>query len=138
MPKSHQNIRHPKNSASLFAEPLIVPGRRDQRQADIFSNSPATEPALWPAQAKALIYEWEDGAVEVHYRGERIDYEDRVERPTVVAAAPAGPRREPAKHGGSKPAPDHPWREGYEQRMKLQKLDGRQMSALEVRKGTFL
>ena len=83
-----------------------------------------------PTQGKALICEWEDGAVEVHYRGERIDYEDLVVRPGIVAVAPAGPRREPAKHGGSKPVPSHPWRKGYEQRMKQQLLDGRQMSAL--------
>ncbi|HEY2546825.1 MAG TPA: ISNCY family transposase [Candidatus Acidoferrum sp.] len=63
-----------------------------------------------PTQVKALIWEWEDGAVEVHYRGERIAYEDLVVRPGKVAAAPDGPQREAAKHGGSKPAPNHPWR----------------------------
>jgi len=29
-----------------------------------------------PTQTKALVCEWEDGAVEVHYRGERLDYEE--------------------------------------------------------------
>ena len=83
-----------------------------------------------PTQAKALICEWEDGAVEVHYRGERIDYEDLVVRPPAVKVVPAGPRREPAKHGGSKPVQDHPWRKGYEQRMKLQSLNQAQVSRL--------
>jgi hypothetical protein len=83
-----------------------------------------------PTQAKALICEWEDGAVEVHYRGERMDYEDLVVRPRVVPAATGEPRREPAKQVGSKPAQDHPWRQGYEQRMKLQRLNRSQVSPL--------
>lgn len=83
-----------------------------------------------PTKAKALVCEWEDGAVEVHYRGECMDYEDLVVRPQVVQAGPSKPRREPAKSVGSKPAQDHPWRQGYEQRMKLQKLSGSQLSAL--------
>jgi len=83
-----------------------------------------------PTQAKALVCEWEDGAVEVHYRGERMDYEDLVVRPQAVQVAPREPSREPAKHVGSKPAPGHPWRQGYEQRMKLQRLNRSQESAL--------
>jgi hypothetical protein len=83
-----------------------------------------------PTQAKALICEWEDRAVEVHYRGERIDYEELEVRPTVVKAAAAGRRHEPAKREGAKPTQDHPWRKGYEQRMKLQSLSPSQVSRL--------
>jgi RNA repair, ligase-Pnkp-associating, region of Hen1 len=83
-----------------------------------------------PTKAKALVCEWEDGAVEVHYRGECMDYTDLVVRPQVVQAGPSKPRRETAKSVGSKPAQGHPWRQGYEQRMKLQKLSGSQVSAL--------
>ena len=79
-----------------------------------------------PTQAKALVYEGEDGAVEVHYRGERMDYEDLVVRPRAEQVAP----REPAKHARSKPAQEHPWRQGYEPRMKLQRLNRSQESAL--------
>ena len=79
-----------------------------------------------PTQAKALIYEGEDGAVEVHYRGERLDYEDLVVRPRAVQVAP----REPVKHVRSKSAQEHPWRQGYEQRMQLQRLNRSQESAL--------
>ena len=79
-----------------------------------------------PTQAQALVCEWEDGAVEVHYRGERMDYEDLVERPRAVPVAP----REPVKHVRSKSAQEHPWRQGYEQRMKLQRLNRSQESAL--------
>ena len=76
-----------------------------------------------PTQAKALVCEWEDGAVEVRYRGERTDYEDLAVRPRVAQAAPRESRREPAKQVGSKPSQEHPWRHGYEQRMKLQRGD---------------
>jgi len=40
-----------------------------------------------PRQAKALVYEGEDGAVEVHYRGERMEYEELVVRPRAVPVA---------------------------------------------------
>jgi len=83
-----------------------------------------------PTQSKAMICEWEDGAVEVRYRNERIEYEDLVLRPSVVTAPKGRPRREPAQHGRSKPAPNHPWREGYEERRKQLLLDRTQMSAL--------
>lgn len=83
-----------------------------------------------PTQSKALICEWEDGAVEVRYRNERIEYEDLVLRPSVDRAAKARPRHAPARGVGGKPAQDHPWRQGYEQRMKLQKLNGSQVSTL--------
>ena len=79
-----------------------------------------------PTQAKAQVYEGEDGAVEVHYRGERMEYEDLVVRPRAEQVAP----REPAKHARSKPAQEHPWRQGYEPRMKLQRLNRSQESAL--------
>src|SRR5229473_3448086 len=83
-----------------------------------------------PTRSKALICEWEDGAVEVRYRDERIEYEDLVLRPSVVTAPKAKPHREPAKHGRTKPAPNHPWREGHAERRKQLLLDRTQMSAL--------
>ena len=83
-----------------------------------------------PTQAKALVCEWEDGAVEVRYRGKRMEYEDLVLRPSVVTAAKARPHREPAQPRRSKPALNHPWREGHEERRKQLLLDRTQMSAL--------
>src|SRR5258708_39555837 len=83
-----------------------------------------------PTRSKALICEWEDGAVEVRYRDERIEHEDLVVRPSVVTAPKARPHREPAKHGRTKPAPHHPWREGHAERRKQLLLDRTQMSAL--------
>ncbi len=59
-----------------------------------------------------------------------MDYEDLVVRPRVVPAATREPRRETAEQAGSKPAQDHPWRQGYEQRMKLQRLNRSPVSPL--------
>src|SRR6267154_2978101 len=70
------------------------------------------------------------GAVEVRYRNESIAYEDLVLRPSVVTAPKARPHREPAEHRRSKPALNHPWREGHEERRKQLLLDRTQMSAL--------
>jgi hypothetical protein len=83
-----------------------------------------------PTQSKALISECEDGAVEVRYRSERIEYEDLVLRPSVVTAPKARPHREPAQQRRSKPALNHPWREGHEERRKQLLLDRTKMSAL--------
>ncbi len=60
----------------------------------------------------------------------RIEYEDLVLRPSVVTAAKARPQREPAQPRSSKPALNHPWREGHEERRKQLLLDRTQMSAL--------
>jgi hypothetical protein len=84
-----------------------------------------------PTQTKALICAWEDGAVEVRYRGKRMDYEELAVRPPGMQVAADEARRELASQQvGSKPAPDHPWRRGYEQRMKLQRLNRSQVSSL--------
>jgi hypothetical protein len=61
----------------------------------------------------------------VRYRNERIEYEDLVLRPSVVTAPKARPHREAGKHGRSKPAPNHPWREGHEERRKQLLLEQR-------------
>ena len=64
-----------------------------------------------PTQSKALVCEWEDGAMEVYYRGERVAFIELKEpirktaRPTPTAARAIVVRK--AKH-------DHPWRQGYQ------------------------
>ena len=67
-----------------------------------------------PTQSKALVCEWEDGATEVYYRGERVAFIElkepirKITRPTSLAARAIVVRK--AKQ-------DHPWRQGY-QKMK--------------------
>ena len=83
-----------------------------------------------PTKAKALVCEWKWGGRSALSR--RMHGLQRSGGATSgsVPGGPSKPRGETAKSVGSKPAQDHPWRQGYEQRMKLQKLRGSQVSAL--------
>src|ERR1700756_4857121 len=81
-----------------------------------------------PTKAKPLVSGWEERAVEVNYRGARLDYEDLAVRPQVNQAE-SKPRREPSKRVGNRGAQDHPWWQGYEQRMEQQKLNRSQVAA---------
>lgn len=69
-----------------------------------------------PTQSKALVCEWEDGSIEVYYRGQRLAYQllaaplsrkceaDNKTKPRVSLPFFAKP---------SKPSPHHPWRQDY-------------------------
>jgi hypothetical protein len=64
-----------------------------------------------PAKAKVVVCEWENGRVEIRYRGERLMHEEIATRPVPAPTA--------AKHRSrpSLPAPpqaSHPWRKGYQ------------------------
>jgi transposase len=64
-----------------------------------------------PTKSKALVCEWEDGTIQVYYRGERIAFTELLERkpqPTQTALAPARVQRV------RKAKKDHPWRQGYQ------------------------
>lgn len=71
-----------------------------------------------PTQAKALVCEWEDGTLEIYYRGERLAYQELVE----PFRKRAGEDRTNASHAdpsfakAHKPKPDHPWRRAYSTR----------------------
>jgi hypothetical protein len=62
-----------------------------------------------PTKSKALVCEWEDGTMEVYYRGERIAFTElreparKAERPPAVRAIVV-----------RKAKKDHPWRQGYQ------------------------
>ena len=61
-------------------------------------------------RSKALVCEWEDGTMEVHYRGEKIGFTE-LREPRQKSPAPIAPvvRAMVAR----KPKPNHPWRQGY-------------------------
>jgi hypothetical protein len=68
-----------------------------------------------PTKSKALVGEYEDGRLEIYYRGERIAFHEIAEPMREVAE----PHQE-ATHRirvKRKAKPDHPWRLGYEMRM---------------------
>ena len=69
-----------------------------------------------PTKSKALVCEYEDGSMEVHYRGEGIGFREIAEpvREVVEPQPPAARLKV-----GKKAKPDHPWRLGYEMRVAL-------------------
>jgi transposase len=76
---------------------------------------PAGQSRYGPTQTKALVCEWEDGSMEVYYRGQRLAYKElpvRLPRKSEVEAS-ANPRV-PFFGKGHKPSPDHPWRQSYD------------------------
>ena len=69
-----------------------------------------------PTQAKAVVCEWEDGRLEVHYRGERIRHEELSAPPVNPAKqASSGAIATVAVRLRPNPAPNHPWRKSYKQ-----------------------
>jgi hypothetical protein len=67
-----------------------------------------------PTQSQALVYEYEDGSVEVYYRGAGINFHEIAE-PVRAMAEPRS--RAASIRGRRKAKPDHPWRLGYEMRL---------------------
>ncbi len=61
-------------------------------------------------RSKTLVCEWEDGTMEVHYRGEKIGFTE-LREPRQKSPAPIAPvvRAMVVR----KPKPNHPWRQGY-------------------------
>lgn len=64
-----------------------------------------------PTQSKALVCEWEDGTMEVYYRGERIAFSEFKE-PIRKSAQPLPPN--PRAIVVRRAKKDHPWRQGYQ------------------------
>jgi hypothetical protein len=70
-----------------------------------------------PTQSKAVVCEWEDGAMEVYYRGQRLAYQELaapLPRKCEVddRAKPSVPLPIFAERH-KKPSQDHPWRQDY-------------------------
>ena len=63
-----------------------------------------------PTQSKALVCEWEDGAIEVYYRKQRVSFSE-LKEPIRKIARPI-PRARAVMVRKAKP--DHPWRQGYQ------------------------
>jgi hypothetical protein len=64
-----------------------------------------------PTQSKALVCEWEDGAMAVYYRGERLAFTE-LKEPIRKTAPPIPPAARAIV--ARKAKPDHPWRQGYQ------------------------
>ena len=64
-----------------------------------------------PTRSKALVCEWEDGATEVYYRGERVAFTE-LKEPVRKTARPTPPAARAIVVRKAKP--DHPWRQSYQ------------------------
>ena len=65
-----------------------------------------------PAKSTVVVCEWEDGTVEIHYRGRKLrwhEIEERPGKPEAVAAKRRKSSTPPAAH-----MPNHPWRRRYQ------------------------
>jgi hypothetical protein len=64
-----------------------------------------------PTQSKALVCEWQDGAIEVYYRRERVSFTE-LKATIRKTAEPIPPAARVMVVRKAKP--DHPWRQGYQ------------------------
>src|SRR6266567_3463721 len=72
---------------------------------------PAGQGRYGPTQSKALVCEWEDGAMEVYYRGERIAFTELKEQIRKISEPLPPAARAIVVRKAKK---DHPWRQGYQ------------------------
>ncbi|MGH9579782.1 MAG: ISNCY family transposase, partial [Terriglobales bacterium] len=64
-----------------------------------------------PAKSKVTVCEWEDGAIEIHYRGRKLSWHAISERPRKTEVA--RPKRRRSVTPSAAQMTDHPWRKGY-------------------------
>ena len=64
-----------------------------------------------PAKTKVTVCEWEDGTMEIHYRGRKLTHQRIAQRP--AKPAPAGRKRSKPHPPTVVRAADHPWRKSY-------------------------
>jgi hypothetical protein len=65
-----------------------------------------------PAKSTVVVCEWEDGAVEIQYRGQKLQWhaiEERPRKPDVFASKWRKTPKPPAAH-----MPNRPWRRSYQ------------------------
>jgi transposase len=65
-----------------------------------------------PAKSAVVVCEWEDGTVEIHYRGQKLNWQEIPQRPVKPAVAGANRPRRSTPPAAS--MPDHPWRRSYQ------------------------
>ena len=65
-----------------------------------------------PAKAKVVVCEWEDGRLEIRYRGPKLAWEALVERPTARQETSTKKKSKP--YGGTPPTAQHPWKRSYQ------------------------
>ena len=67
-----------------------------------------------PAKSKVTVCEWEDGTMEIYYRGRKLTHHEIAQRPGKPE--PAGQKRGKPHPRTVVQAADHPWRKSYQDR----------------------
>jgi transposase len=80
--------------------------RHENRFYQVESNSRSYA----PAKSKVMVCEWEDGTVEIHYRGRKLSWQEIKERPSKPKPVVSQRKQSPP----SVPQQDHPWRRSYQ------------------------
>src|SRR5579872_5235625 len=65
-----------------------------------------------PAKRRVVVCEWEEGTVEIHYRGQKLRWHALEERPARPEAKEVKQRKHPTPPAAK--MPDHPWRKRYQ------------------------
>jgi hypothetical protein len=65
-----------------------------------------------PAKGKVAVCEWQDGRVEIRYRGQKVLWTEIAERPQRAEAEQ--PRKAAMPYGGTPPTASHPWKQRYD------------------------
>jgi transposase len=65
-----------------------------------------------PAKGKVVVCEWEDGRLEIRYRGQKLSWKEIAERPRRAEADQ--PRKMAIPYGGTPPTASHPWKQRYD------------------------
>jgi len=66
-----------------------------------------------PAKSKVTVCEWEDGRIEIHYRGQKLGWKQIPACPLPRKQEDALPLARDRPKKKWKPGPDHPWRMGF-------------------------
>jgi hypothetical protein len=65
-----------------------------------------------PAKSTVTVCEWENGTMEIHYRGQKLRWHEIDERPVKSTGLDWQRRKHPRPP--PVPLPDHPWRNRYQ------------------------
>lgn len=65
-----------------------------------------------PAKGKVKVCEWEDGRLEIRYRGQKVSWEELAARPEPKEKV-TGPKKS-KPYGGTPPTAEHPWKQAYQ------------------------
>lgn len=63
-----------------------------------------------PAKGKVAVCEWQDGRLEIRYRGQTMNWEEIAERPQKEVPE----RKTATPYGGTRPMASHPWKQRYD------------------------